>query len=767
MDLNIENISRLDNNSSYYLSDNGEIKKSGLLHKFKCFFGLGHSRQRVSNLINAIRNTILEASGGAAQGKFEEDLSGISQKSAVKGSVIKQFAENYRNTNHDKIARALAKKEAAGIINSTILELEAKGKSKIKNSPNLQRLLNKALENDLDEPPLKNKDGRNVLDIDAFRTSISQKTNEICNLLLSITDSEKLGKPTLSNDYFEYLENEIFNEEGELRIPQLDSLKSPDEAFAKIVNDNLLSEEYTAEEKNRLEEGCNLILKESKDDPDLRDLLTLHYQTLLKSGDEVRSIASLKNKIDAMKQNLTELRELSSQNTHLFAYGKKVMSGNSFLTFAPGVITKMFNYVNSADINELMSLNSRSTASEIQKALSNISSMLVSGASESGADLSDIVKVDFARTFIAGMLSLRLDPALRQTLVKVFESTEFSRVEAAYSQLQNSVTANTELPHQIRNLYASTTLSIGRTIDSLYTSLCSVTGKDQNTYKYLGEVDDKLVSQIYSDIKKQTDPYAERAINEFLERHFKGASLGFIQEYVKNMMLKGKLRAEGSFNPAQLFSYMVTNKVNNYINLNFIDSMKKLTGTNPEEAAFFRDLGRMSVSLPDGKTLSQEPGAAADELSAFVTGRADAKFTALSDEEKAKVRVVMSLLTTNTAKAVIESAPSELDKTKSLKFNEAPDSGKFTISLDKFGNNIRIKGGYENEITSFVHNQKQSVLNPGSTVKGEVLYSISSSEIDRLAKLDYSEISNTQANISENFRIKGTSSSVFTVDIKE
>lgn len=41
MDLNIENISRLDNNSSYYLSDNGEIKKSGLLHKFKCFFGLG------------------------------------------------------------------------------------------------------------------------------------------------------------------------------------------------------------------------------------------------------------------------------------------------------------------------------------------------------------------------------------------------------------------------------------------------------------------------------------------------------------------------------------------------------------------------------------------------------------------------------------------------------------------------------------------------------------------------------------------------------
>ena len=74
---------------------------------------------------------------------------------------------------------------------------------------------------------------------------------------------------------------------------------------------------------------------------------------------------------------------------------------------------------------------------------------------------------------------------------------------------------------------------------------------------------------------------------------------------------------------------------------------------------------------------------------------------------------------------------------------------------------------YENEITSFVHNQKQSVLNPGSTVKGEVLYSISSSEIDRLAKLDYGEISNTQANISENFRIKGTSSSVFTVDIKE
>ena len=31
MDVNIENISKLQNDSSYYLSDSGEIKKSGLL----------------------------------------------------------------------------------------------------------------------------------------------------------------------------------------------------------------------------------------------------------------------------------------------------------------------------------------------------------------------------------------------------------------------------------------------------------------------------------------------------------------------------------------------------------------------------------------------------------------------------------------------------------------------------------------------------------------------------------------------------------------
>ena len=61
-------------------------------------------------------------------------------------------------------------------------------------------------------------------------------------------------------------------------------------------------------------------------------------------------------------------------------------------------------------------------------------------------------------------------------------------------------------------------------------------------------------------------------------------------------------------------------------------------------------------------------------------------------------------------------------------------------------------------------NQDDSGLPSGL---GSIYDTEESSEIDRLAKLDYGEISNTQANISENFRIKGTSSSVFTVDIKE
>lgn len=769
MDLNLENISRLDSNSSYYLSDNGEIKKSGLLHKFKCFFNFGHSRQRVANLINAIRNTIAEASGGAANFRLDEQFQTINQKSAVKGSVIKEFAETFRTANQASIAHALAKREAVRIIDSTILDLEAKGNSKIKNSPKLQELLYKALEIDIDEPPVVNKDGRNVLDLEHFKRTVSQKLNAISSCLIDIVNDERLGKPQLSNDYVDYLKGLLISEDGDITRPDPAALKKPDEAFAQLAAEDILKPDSTEGEIKLFNEGVQQILSECKDDPDLRDLLTLNYKTILTKGDDViRSKDEVQKKINAIKSNLQELRQLSAGNPQVFNYGKQILSGESGKTFVPGSMTKMFNYVNSADIKDLLTISDRSSAFEMQKAVNKLVSILVDGAGSSGAELNDIIEASLARSFIAGMLTLRLSPAERQTLVKVFESMEFSRLDAAYVKAQENFSSARELPGQIRYLYSSSTLSIRKTIDSFYTALCTITGKEEKQYQYIGNVDDKLISQVSTDIKAQADPLAERTMSEFFARHFKGDSLGFIRDHLRNTMLTGQLKLQGRFSPSQLFNYMVQNQVNSHINSSFIEQMKQLTGTNPQEAAFFRDLGRMNVKLPDGRMLSKDPATAADEIAAFVTGRAEAKFDALTDAEKAKVRVVMSLLTTNTAKAVTEAVPAELDKNKSLTLNEAQDKGRFTISLDnsKFGS-INISCQYENEITSFVHNRQQTVLNPGSTVKGEVVYSISLKEIERLSKLDFRSIDNQQAVIPNDFRIAGDSVSMLTMEVKQ
>ncbi|WP_295353582.1 hypothetical protein, partial [uncultured Succinivibrio sp.] len=127
MTVSLENIASLKDNSLYYLSDKGEVKKAGLWTKFKYVANLGHSRERVNNLLNEVKNILLQQSEGKGAGKIEARLRETDISFGIKGSSIKQLVNNFRVAQKDQILRVAAKNTANEMV-SKIINVAGKGR---------------------------------------------------------------------------------------------------------------------------------------------------------------------------------------------------------------------------------------------------------------------------------------------------------------------------------------------------------------------------------------------------------------------------------------------------------------------------------------------------------------------------------------------------------------------------------------------------------------------------------------------------------------
>ena len=62
--ITLDTLRSLDANKTYYLANStGQIKEAGLWQKFKCRFGFGDGQEKVRKLIDAVRVSLLTASG--------------------------------------------------------------------------------------------------------------------------------------------------------------------------------------------------------------------------------------------------------------------------------------------------------------------------------------------------------------------------------------------------------------------------------------------------------------------------------------------------------------------------------------------------------------------------------------------------------------------------------------------------------------------------------------------------------------------------------
>ncbi len=756
MDLNLENISKINTGSSYYLSDNGEIKKSGLLHKFKCFFNLGHSRERVANLVNAIRNTLVTASNENGKTELDAQIRNISTKSALQGSAIKALADHFITTNKSEILQNQAKKFITKKLNNFIGNLVDGSQGKIKNSEGLKSLLISAVQKYIDNPPTKQKDGLPVISEETLQQTVDKELSKLGNLIKSISLSEALGEPDISDDYADYLKSELSEViKGNISYDDfsIEKLKNPDEAYTDSLNSQLRMVKNTPENKAIVESFVKYVSEELKDDPELQSFVRKVGVGILVRGDNsLRSFDSFTKKIDGIKNSLQELRELNGSNPKLYDIGKSILESLHGESFPKGAIASQMNFINSADLSDIEKINAGSSSMDLHKAVLQLRNVMKDAARNLPSKLSDTGE-DYMLAFRAlqmNLVLLRLNPEQRLNLLKGLESVNLSNLVNAYEKQAIAFKKLDDVPQQMKLLRTEALSQMSFLSMDFLAILHGFTGTEpKNIVQSLGAANGDLLAQIKADTLIDVENEAQRKLSIHFDTNLKGEHIGLLRDKFTQISYKQNFNdSKRPFDPAEIFSASIEKVANNMNKWNIISSMISFSNGKLEDTSFFKDLSRLNIRIA-GQPMSNEPQKALDQITQFVFKGKKTSFEGLTAEEKNQIGIVIGMLSQETSKTITDGVPIGLsDNHDKPLFNTSggPQSEKASIDLDLTDSDeIRVTCNYEQDATILHYDGQDIRLNPGTKVKGSFKFHIYTSELSRLGKLDYKSLNNTPA----------------------
>ena len=102
MNISLDTLSRLSANRTYYLSDEGTIKTTGLFQWFKCVTGLGDGRAKAQRLAQAVKQSLLASAGIANDATLNSDIERFNGATySLSGSSLRDIATRFK-TAHSK-----------------------------------------------------------------------------------------------------------------------------------------------------------------------------------------------------------------------------------------------------------------------------------------------------------------------------------------------------------------------------------------------------------------------------------------------------------------------------------------------------------------------------------------------------------------------------------------------------------------------------------------------------------------------------------------
>ena len=146
-----------------------------------------------------------------------------------------------------------------------------------------------------------------------------------------------------------------------------------DTAFQTATAKTSVQSMYTRlddEGKAQLDERIRNIIASCIDNPDLLAVVSNNMDSILVSGDgNPRTEAGIEKKINDLKTNYAELRELAKKNPSVLELGKAMIASLNGKSLPRGLIGKLMEAAQAVPIKALTNLSASSSAHDIHKAV--------------------------------------------------------------------------------------------------------------------------------------------------------------------------------------------------------------------------------------------------------------------------------------------------------------------------------------------------------------------------------------------------------------
>ena len=390
INLNLDNIRNLDANKSYYLSNTtGQIKEAGIWQRFKCWIGVESALQKVSNLVDAVKTSIMKEAPNVRSAEIDADIKeNIDLSASVKGSALKDLVRRFTVADEMTPIRNKAKNMAKVTIGEALHELREK-QPPIGTPKALDMVFTHAMKAPLaGSLPVKIGEGQPTkLNILKFvNKNLKPVQQSVTALLTEISQDERLGRPQIDEPFAKHIIATLFNEDGTRNEKTIDALKTPSQVrsdFAFHIGEQMQNNRPQIVHKLLLENGIDptahldKILGFCEGDKDLEDLvLEIAPALCFNSNNVLRTDQAIKNKLAALKSNIDELRALGQVTPQgRLQYVFKVALANlEGVAFPPGMLTRIAADIKNAPIDALEKINGVSPAEDIHLAIEQVRS---------------------------------------------------------------------------------------------------------------------------------------------------------------------------------------------------------------------------------------------------------------------------------------------------------------------------------------------------------------------------------------------------------
>lgn len=471
--VNLDTLNRLDANKTYFLSSTtGQVKEASLWMRFKCAIGVSSARQKVANLVDAIKASLLTAAGQTGNATLDTDIKTIDLKSMVKGSVIKDIASRFSVANSDTIVKndalRVAKQVGNQVATKLALQLFGIGRTEVVGSI-VQHAL-KPLAEDVKHLPMRevrddNGNTKTVLDREQLSLKMLTAAENAEKLIKSIANNQRLGTPNIDKHYAKHIIDTLFNKDGTRNENTVDNLKTPgqvrvDVAFKFGVEENA-SFQHSARQ-TLIDHGIDPekkvadILKLCGGDKELEELVLNKVPELcVNSNQFLRTEAKTQAMVNNIKEALTEMREVAKDFPGCSNSLKSAVELLGSSTIPKGFFRRIANIVQDTKLDKFAKLNSTSSAFQLYEGLEQVRLLIDRMFQEidvvktfEGAGEEEVggPHMNAARAITVAMALAKAGPGLTARMPNIINGTEFQKMSSAMSSMFNDLNAGMVIP---------------------------------------------------------------------------------------------------------------------------------------------------------------------------------------------------------------------------------------------------------------------------------------------------------------------------------